>query len=63
MENIIPINEQEYDQQTTLTRAQVEELFRELDEQRTREKERQSSGTKLPLAISEALCGIHTTVE
>jgi hypothetical protein len=55
MEHINLNNGQNSNQQTTLTRAEVEELFRELEEQRAREKELQVNGTELPLAISETL--------
>ncbi|KAG1039985.1 hypothetical protein G6F43_012389 [Rhizopus delemar] len=55
MNHINYTNDEESYQQTNLTRAQVEALFRELEEQRAREKEIQVNGTELPLAISEAL--------
>jgi hypothetical protein len=55
MDNINITNVQESNQQTNLTRAQVEALFRELEEQRAREREIQVNGTELPLVISETL--------
>jgi len=55
MKPINPTNDQESNHQTNLTRAQVEELFRELEKQRARERAIQANGTVLPLVISEAL--------
>ncbi|KAI8876081.1 hypothetical protein K501DRAFT_201212, partial [Backusella circina FSU 941] len=54
MNNINP-DEQPNNDDTPLTRTQVEELFRELEEQRAREREIQANGVELPLAIREAL--------
>lgn len=53
--NNINHDEQPNKDDTPLTRTQVEELFRELEEQRAREKEIQANGVDLPLSISEAL--------
>ena len=55
MNNIDITNDQEFNQQSNTTRAQVEALFREFEEQRAREREIQANGTELPLVISEAL--------
>ncbi|KAI8883253.1 hypothetical protein K501DRAFT_184946 [Backusella circina FSU 941] len=54
MNNITP-DEPPNNDDTPLTRTQVEELFRELEEQRAREREIQANGVELPLAIREAL--------
>ncbi|KAG1150111.1 hypothetical protein G6F37_011279 [Rhizopus arrhizus] len=53
--NNITSDEQQIHDDTPLTRTQVEALFRELEEQRNREREIQTNGVELPLVISEAL--------
>ena len=59
--NNITSDEQQIHDDTPLTRTQVETLFRELEEQRNREREIQTNGVELPLAISETLENSSTT--
>ncbi|KAG0757580.1 hypothetical protein G6F22_019912 [Rhizopus arrhizus] len=59
--NNITSDEQQIHDDTPLTRTQVEALFRELEEQRNREREIQTNGVELPLAISETLENSSTT--
>ncbi|KAG1044387.1 hypothetical protein G6F43_011463 [Rhizopus delemar] len=53
--------DEESNQQTTFTRAEVEEIIRELEERREHQRQLQTIGSELPLAISQALDGTSTT--
>ncbi|EIE79109.1 hypothetical protein G6F46_013266 [Rhizopus delemar] len=53
--------DEESNQQTTFTRAEVEEIIRELEERRESQRQLQTIGSELPLAISQALDGTSTT--
>ncbi|KAI8062291.1 uncharacterized protein B0P05DRAFT_556412 [Gilbertella persicaria] len=49
------INAEYMDEQSTFTRSQAEEIFRELEEQGAQERKLQANGTDLPLEIPKAL--------
>ncbi|KAG1462143.1 hypothetical protein G6F46_009464 [Rhizopus delemar] len=53
--------DEESNQQTIFTRAEVEEIIRELEERREHQRQLQTIGSELPLAISQALDGTSTT--
>ncbi|KAI8887138.1 hypothetical protein K501DRAFT_292396 [Backusella circina FSU 941] len=54
-------SDEQINDETPLTRTQVKALFRELEEQRNREREIQTNGVELSLAISETLENSSTT--
>ncbi|KAI9348842.1 hypothetical protein BD770DRAFT_461902, partial [Pilaira anomala] len=47
------------DEQSTFTRSQAEEIFRELEEQRAQERKLQANGTDLPLEIYAKSWTVH----
>jgi hypothetical protein len=62
MDYINPTNvqDEESNQQTTFTQAEVEEIIRELEERREIQRQLQTIGSELPLAIIQALGGTST---